>query len=561
MLVLKTMPAAVIDSGYYQTCALTAASKIACLGISSSSPHEETVKGLTAGPGNNCVIKMGEDDGKVYCWGNDSYDISTPPDDVTFSYIDAGLLHVCGILDDQNGQPHGELRCWGIPEDSTSPYNFRQGRVPADLATATFARLSSGLLHTCGILDDQNGQPHGELRCWGIPEDRTFFLNFDQGSVPAELAGMTFASISSGNYHNCGILDGQNGQAAGLLHCWGADFSDQTPVPADLAATPFVDISGGAYHTCGVTTAGRMACWGADARPETPGIQLFWPVGSKNPHGNKLLIYNAGQADPQPPAPGAYAGPPSEVSLSATGLLTWQKALGPQEYQVRWAASESPPEPSEVRWDMLSEQLDVVPESDCAAAESCEYRIEGFDRTMNYLVQVSPVQGLDDADGAWELGRNPLVEPMPTPMPRPRRRPTRTPRPTATTIPAPTATPLPTPAPTLAPTLEPTLMPTPEQTPPAANPTPAPTPRVISKPAEEAVADLGENFVRSFRFNIETEEWTFYDPRAGDANTQSGFIDGERYWILVEESQAVFLNGKLRILTCVDGDCWNLIFW
>ena len=229
MLVLKTMPAAVIDSGYYQTCALTAASKIACLGIYSSSPHEETVKGLTAGPGNNCVIKMGEDDGKVYCWGNDSYDISTPPDDVTFSYIDAGLLHVCGILDDQNGQPHGELRCWGIPEDSTSPYNFRQGRVPADLATATFARLSSGLLHTCGILDDQNGQPHGELRCWGIPEDRTFFLNFDQGSVPAELAGMTFASISSGNYHNCGILDGQNGQAAGLLHCWGRIFLTRPP--------------------------------------------------------------------------------------------------------------------------------------------------------------------------------------------------------------------------------------------------------------------------------------------------------------------------------------------
>ena len=75
---------------------------------------------------------------------------------------------------------------------------------------------------------------------------------------------------------------------------------------------------------------------------------------------------------------------------------------------------------------------------------------------------------------------------------------------------------------------------------------------------------MGENFVRSFRFNIETEEWTFYDPRAGDANTQSGFIDGERYWILVEESQAVFLNGKLRILTCVDGDCWEpdiLVSW
>ena len=97
---------------------------------------------------------------------------------------------------------------------------------------------------------------------------------------------------------------------------------------------------------------------------------------------------------------------------------------------MRWAASESPPEPSEIRWDMLSEQLDVVPEIDCAAAERCQYQIEDFDGTMNYLVQVRVTQGLDDADGAvgaWELVRNslgeltstPTLEPTPTSPPAP----------------------------------------------------------------------------------------------------------------------------------------------
>ena len=78
----------------------------------------------------------------------------------------------------------------------------------------------------------------------------------------------------------------------------------------------------------------------------------------------------------------------------------------------------------------------------------------------------------------------------------------------------------------------------------------------------KAVENMGTNFVRAFNFNNDTKTWTFYDPAAGDASTLENFITGESYWILIMTSDAsVILNNKTRNLTCVDGNCWNLIVW
>ena len=76
-----------------------------------------------------------------------------------------------------------------------------------------------------------------------------------------------------------------------------------------------------------------------------------------------------------------------------------------------------------------------------------------------------------------------------------------------------------------------------------------------------AVVNLGDNFVRSFNFNNDTKTWTFYSPEAPDDSTQTNFITGESYWILIGESQEVILNGKTRNLTCAAGSCWNQIVW
>ena len=66
----------------------------------------------------------------------------------------------------------------------------------------------------------------------------------------------------------------------------------------------------------------------------------------------------------------------------------------------------------------------------------------------------------------------------------------------------------------------------------------------------KAVEEMGENFVRSFNFNNDTKSWTFYSPEAPDDSTQTHFITGESYWILIGESEEVILNRKTRNLTC-----------
>ena len=75
------------------------------------------------------------------------------------------------------------------------------------------------------------------------------------------------------------------------------------------------------------------------------------------------------------------------------------------------------------------------------------------------------------------------------------------------------------------------------------------------------VANLGNRFVRSFHFDNDTKTWEFYDPSAGDASTQDNLISGESYWLLVTETTEAILNGKTRQLTCVRGNCWNLVVW
>ena len=80
-------------------------------------------------------------------------------------------------------------------------------------------------------------------------------------------------------------------------------------------------------------------------------------------------------------------------------------------------------------------------------------------------------------------------------------------------------------------------------------------------PAAEAVANMGDNFVRAFYFNNTTKSWSFYDPEVADASTLENFIAGASYWVLIGANQDVILNRSTRNLTCSEGNCWNLIVW
>ena len=86
-------------------------------------------------------------------------------------------------------------------------------------------------------------------------------------------------------------------------------------------------------------------------------------------------------------------------------------------------------------------------------------------------------------------------------------------------------------------------------------------PEESAAPIEQALARLGSRFVRCFHFNNGTKEWTFYDPRVKEHSTLGGLVPGVPYWILVTETTEAFLNGRLRLLTCFRGNCWNQLLW
>ena len=88
--------------------------------------------------------------------------------------------------------------------------------------------------------------------------------------------------------------------------------------------------------------------------------------------------------------------------------------------------------------------------------------------------------------------------------------------------------------------------------------------RGVTSPLPGAVTDLGDSLVRIFHFNSTSKVWTFYDPRPEfeDLNTLTELAAGQPYSILVSENvENVVLNGKIRNLTCVGGDCWNQLVW
>jgi alpha-tubulin suppressor-like RCC1 family protein len=81
--------------------------------------------------------------------------------------------------------------------------------------------------------------------------------------------GRTFATVSAGSSHSCGVT------TTGAAYCWGDGFFGQrgdgdttaapphTPVPVAGGLT-FAAVSAGGNHSCGVTTTGAAYCWGVN---------------------------------------------------------------------------------------------------------------------------------------------------------------------------------------------------------------------------------------------------------------------------------------------------------
>ena len=83
----------------------------------------------------------------------------------------------------------------------------------------------------------------------------------------------------------------------------------------------------------------------------------------------------------------------------------------------------------------------------------------------------------------------------------------------------------------------------------------------MSTPVAEAVAPLGDKFVRAFHFVGATENWVYYDPEVPEEGSLRAMVSGQTYLILVSESITVETNGQRLELVCSNDDCWNTIVW
>ena len=176
----------------------------------------------------------------------------------------------------------------------TATVNGIQGLAVVTVLPTTsvaFTSLTAGAHSTCGVTAS------GVAHCWGD----NFFGQLGFGEVgigagtrpswtPAAVGplpvagGLTFASVSGGRWHTCGLT------SAGAVYCWGmatAGRLGRVGVPdadsCDIAqqrdtaharcvaapvvvpgVPPFQTLSVGGVHTCALTATGHAYCWGAD---------------------------------------------------------------------------------------------------------------------------------------------------------------------------------------------------------------------------------------------------------------------------------------------------------
>lgn len=223
---------------------------------------------VIAGYAHSCGVATS---GAGYCWGsngvgelgNGTTTSSSVPvlvfGGLVFASISPGRVFSCGLT------TAGKAYCWGTNfqgelGDGTSTPRTIPTPVSGQL---TFALVSAGGFHACGLTTG------GQAYCWGWNEfgqlGKGDFGSFSN-TPRAVGGGLTFASLSAGNRHTCGVTP------AGVGYCWGDNFlgtlgdgSENTsaaPVPV-AGGLSWATISAGRFHTCGVTTTGAAYCWGA----------------------------------------------------------------------------------------------------------------------------------------------------------------------------------------------------------------------------------------------------------------------------------------------------------
>ena len=214
---------------------------------------------LAAGVYVQCALRA---DGRLFCRGEDSYQVSQELTAARFQQVTVGQRYACGLL------AEGGIVCWG-----DNAYGKRAS------PPGQFSAVAAGSHHTCAL------DTAGYAQCWGRAAN---------GRTKPPL-GRAFTAIAVGAKHSCGLT------AAGALQCWGKNDLGQAnnhPGPfqsltlgsrntcarrpdgtawcqGDNAAGQsrpppgaFTQIAAGSDYACGLRPGGQLECWGGGFGPE-----------------------------------------------------------------------------------------------------------------------------------------------------------------------------------------------------------------------------------------------------------------------------------------------------
>ena len=245
-------------------------------------------QGIAPGAYQSCGIQP---DGTLWCWGDNTNGqlgtgntvATSAPTQVAgggWSQVSTSYYHTCATKLD------GTLWCWGINanlELADSSVGFRW--VPGQVSGSDWTQVVTGLYHTCAIKSDKS------LWCWGgntagqLGNSSAPILALgSQGgvSIPLPVAG-AWNSVSSGLAHTCGIMNDLS------LWCWGDNSSGQlgdgtqnsasAPIAVGVPGQAWASVSTGSAHTCALAADGTLWCWGDNSDGQlgtgSGGVQLL----------------------------------------------------------------------------------------------------------------------------------------------------------------------------------------------------------------------------------------------------------------------------------------------
>jgi alpha-tubulin suppressor-like RCC1 family protein len=192
---------------------------------------------------------------------------------VTYTKVVLGAAFGCGLTTANTvycwgGDGQGELGDGGTDESVATPVH---ANIPT--AAGTIYDIEAGAYHACALMAS------GAIYCWGRNQEGELGIGTTSVSVstPTLISGHTYASITLGTYHTCGVEGTAAGNTgANYVDCWGSNTDGQfgngtQTTTAQTSPTNtgliYAILSAGNNYTCGINNpgvAGNLYCWGED---------------------------------------------------------------------------------------------------------------------------------------------------------------------------------------------------------------------------------------------------------------------------------------------------------